>query len=294
MNTTRPLTTIKLVAVATALHLIPLHLLADTSTTNALANPVGQSTPSRTPTPEEKAIIDAYIAIPPDHPSPKIDTNILDKSGKPNAGFAKTNGRFLAKHEEFLKRAKSGPIGILFLGDSITEGWLRGSGPLWKGYEDKYQAADFGISGDKTQHVLWRIENGELDGIDPKLVILMIGTNNNKDTAEAILRGDLKIVESIHAKLPHAKLLVLGIFPRGKDPADPKVKELREKLATVNAGLAKLDDGKQTRYLYFGEKFMNPDGKIPADIMPDGLHPNAKGYEIWAAAMQPTLDQMLQ
>ncbi len=201
--------------------------------------------------------------------------------------------RFKMMHESFLQRGKDGKIGVLFLGDSITEGWRRAP-DVWNKHYGKYDPANFGIGGDRTQHVLWRIENGELDGIRPKVVVLMIGTNNIGYPAEEILKGDRKIVEQIHKRLPDSKLLLLAIFPRGADPKAPNVAGMRERLRAVNAELAKLDDGKRTRYLDLGPRFLDADGNLPADVMPDALHPNAKGYQIWAEAMQPLLDEMMQ
>lgn len=211
----------------------------------------------------------------------------LGKDGKPNSGF-------LSQHESFLKRGKEGPIGVLFLGDSITAGWNGSGKQVWAKTYGTMQAANFGIGGDRTQHVLWRIANGELDGISPKVLVLMIGTNNIGNSAEDILKGDEKIISEIHAKLPTTKLLLLGIFPRGADPKDPKVKGMREKIAIVNQSLAKLDDGKLTRYLDIGPKFLDGEGVLAKEIMPDALHPNGKGYEIWAEAMQPLLQEMMQ
>jgi len=200
---------------------------------------------------------------------------------------------FQMRHEAFLKRGKEGKIGVLFVGDSITQGW-NGAKETWESHFGKYDPANFGIGGDRTQHVLWRIENGELDGISPKVVVLMIGTNNSGYPAEEILKGDQKIVQQIHQKLPNTKLLLLGIFPRGADLKDPKVAAVRAKLKMVNEGLAKLDDGKKTRYLDIGSKFMDAEGNLPADIMPDALHLSAKGYQIWADAIQPLLDEMMK
>ena len=200
---------------------------------------------------------------------------------------------FEQKHESFLKRGKEGPIGVLFLGDSITEGWGKAK-KVWDEHYGKDHPANFGISGDQTQHVLWRIDNGELDGISPKVVVLMIGTNNKLYPKEQILAGVEKVVSEIHEKLPDSKLLLLAIFPRGANPADKSVAEIREKLTFVNEALAKLDDGAKTRYLDIGPKFLDADGKLPKEIMPDALHPNEKGYQIWADAMQPLLDEMMK
>jgi hypothetical protein len=113
-----------------------------------------------------------------------------------------------------LERAKAGPIGVLFLGDSITEGWAKAP-HVWERYYAKLQPANFGIGGDRTEHVIWRIENGELDGIHPKVVVLMIGTNNSADySGEEIAAANQKIIGLIHAKIPDAKVLLLAIFPR--------------------------------------------------------------------------------
>jgi lysophospholipase L1-like esterase len=210
----------------------------------------------------------------------------IGKDGQVDKGF-------LAQHESFLKRGKEGPIGVLFLGDSITAGWGHAK-DVWDMHYGTQQPANFGIGGDRTQHVLWRIDNGELDGIKPKVVVLMIGTNNIGDSAENITKGDSKIVAEIHAKLPDAKLLLLGIFPRGADPKNAGVAGMRAKIAEVNTALAKLDDGAKTRYLDIGAKFLDADGVLAKDIMPDALHPNEKGYQIWADAMQTLLNDMLK
>ena len=211
----------------------------------------------------------------------------------PSVAAIKPGEVFVKMHESFLKRGKEGPIGLLFIGDSITQGWTKAA-DTWAKYYEKYQPANFGIGGDRTQHVLWRIENGELDGISPKVVVLMIGTNNTGgDSGEAIAKADCKIVQAIRAKLPKTKVLVLGVFPRG----DKKTGELSAgampKIKEINAVLAKLDDGKTVRYLDLADKFI-VNGKIPMEIMPDQLHPSAKGYQIWAETMQPLLEEMMK
>jgi beta-glucosidase len=178
---------------------------------------------------------------------------------------------------------------VLFLGDSITHRWL-GSPDIWQKYYGRYDPADFGIEGDRTEHVLWRIAGGELDGIHPKVVVLLIGTNNIGYPVDDIVKGDTKVVSEIHSRLPDTKVLLLGIFPRGADPADP----VRAKIKDVNAALAKLDDGGKTRFLDFGDRFLETDGSISKEMMPDALHPAPKGYQIWAGAMQPLLDEMMK
>lgn len=211
----------------------------------------------------------------------------------------KDDGAFLRRHEAFLQRAKEGPIGVLFLGDSITAGWTKAP-HVWEHYYGKFQPANFGIGGDQTQHVIWRIENGELEGIQPKVVVLMLGTNNSAaHTTEEIAAADRKIIELIRAKIPAAKVLLLGIFPRGprKNAQGVVTDDAVKRMAVingVNAELAKLDDGTNIRYLDLSAKFLCDDGKIPSIIMPDQLHPNAAGYQLWADAMQPLLTEMMK
>ncbi len=210
----------------------------------------------------------------------------------------KDNGQFVKRHESFLARGKAGPIGVLFLGDSITDNWSRAP-EIWAKYYGQYQPANFGIGGDTTQNVIWRIEQGELDGIHPRVVVLMIGTNNagSNDAAE-IFAADQKIVGMIRTRLPDAKILLLAIFPRGsrknRDGTEDNYALRMEIINAVNPQLATLDDGVHVRYLDIGAKFLGPDGKIPDAIMSDHLHPTGAGYQIWADAMQPLLAEMIR
>jgi lysophospholipase L1-like esterase len=247
------------------------------------------------PTPDQAALIKQVQAEPTDEPAAKFDLNLADRKGVPNEHFGQMDQYFSNKHESFLKRDKAGPIGLLFVGDSITDFWGGRGAKVWAKEYGKFDPADFGVSGDRTEHVLWRIANGELDGISPKVVVLMIGTNNINSTADKIIAGDSKIVEQIHAKLPDTKLLLLGIFPRGVDPKKSKsVAAIRDKISTVNAAIARLDDGAKTRYLDIGDKFLTPDDVLTPEVMPDGLHPSARGYQIWADAMRPLLEEMMK
>ncbi len=208
------------------------------------------------------------------------------------------NKRFFELHESFLARTKAGPIGLLFLGDSITEGWKKAP-HIWEHYYGAFQPANFGISGDQTQHVIWRIENGELDGITPKVVVLMIGTNNtSQHTAAQIAAADRRIVQMLRTRLPAAKVLLLAIFPRGLDKnkdgtIDPRPRRM-EIINAVNPELAKLDDGRMVRFLDINANFLGNDGTIPRGIMPDQLHPSAAGYQLWAEAIQPLLQEMMK
>jgi lysophospholipase L1-like esterase len=196
------------------------------------------------------------------------------------------------RHHKFLEIAKKGEVEVLFLGDSITQGWEGAGKGVWKERFEPLKTANFGIGGDQTQHVLWRLREGkELHGISPKVVVLMIGTNNTHgNSAEEIAEGITAIVEEIKHELPHGKVLLLGIFPRGEKPSNT----YRAKIKDVNERIAKLDDAKTVRYLDIGEKFLQSDGTLSKDIMPDFLHLTPKGYQIWADAIQPTLTEMLK
>lgn len=212
----------------------------------------------------------------------------------PKAG----NAGFFELHESFLARGKAGPVGLLFLGDSITYGW-RKAPHIWEHYYGPYQPANFGIGGDRTQHVLWRMDNGELDGINPKVVVLMIGTNNTgTNTAAEIAAADRKIVAELREKLPETKILLLGIFPRGPlknnavHIADSETRMAN--IRTINADLATLDNGDTIRYLDITKAFLDDAGHISHIIMPDQLHPNAVGYQLWAEAMDPLLTEMMK
>jgi lysophospholipase L1-like esterase len=226
-------------------------------------------------------------------PAP-VDAPVDASAAIPKTG----NARFFELHEKFLARAKAGPIGVLFLGDSITEGWNKAP-HIWEHYYGKLEPANFGIGGDQTQHVIWRIENGELDGIHPKLVVFMLGTNNTAaHSAEQIAAADRKIIGLLRTRLPEAKVLVLAVFPRGprknRDGTPDPWEKRMDVIKAVNADLAKLDDGKTIRFLDINARFLGNDGTIPNIIMPDQLHPNAAGYQLWAEAMDPLLKEMLK
>lgn len=227
--------------------------------------------------PVRRPIIQAATE-PADVPAQKL---LKDKSLDPY---------FIQMRESFVKRGQAGEIGLLFIGDSITGGWQRSGVDVWTKYYSPFHPAIFAIGGERTQYLLWGIEHGELDNINPKIVVLLVGTNNIDYPAEDIVRADVKIVQEIHDKLPRTKLLLLGIFPREYSPSDP----VRVKIKKVNTELAKLDDGKQTRFLDIGNRFLTPTDALNSELMPDYLHPNAKGYQVWAEAMQPLLDEMMK
>jgi lysophospholipase L1-like esterase len=195
------------------------------------------------------------------------------------------------RQEDFNARIKQGNADLLFIGDSITHGWEGpGAAEIWQKYYGKRNAVNLGIGGDQTQHVLWRLDHGNLDGISPKLAVLMIGTNNAaSNKPEEIAEGVKAIVEKLQAKLPKIKVLVLAIFPRGPNNDD----HLRQVNAKANEIIAKLADNQKVFYLDIGPKFLAADGTLSKDIMPDLLHPNEKGYAIWAEAIEPTVAKLM-
>lgn len=208
---------------------------------------------------------------------------------------APRDGHAQELHEQYLERAARGEIDLLFLGDSITEGWNEFH-PSWKRHFSKRNAANFGIGGDRTQHVLWRLENGEIAGIQPRVVVLMIGTNNiGQNSAEEIAEGVEAIVEKLKTGLPGTRILLLGVFPRGSaESPDQTEVEPDPRVGQVNAIIKGLGDGERVTYLDIGAAFLNEDGKIPRDLMPDFLHLSRAGYWTWAEAMEPTLWELLE
>jgi beta-glucosidase len=197
------------------------------------------------------------------------------------------------ERQELINSRTKEQVDLLFLGDSITHGWEGEGKDVWEKYYTPRHAMNAGIGGDRTQHVLWRLENGNLEGIHPKAAVIMIGTNNSNgedNTATEIADGIKAIVLKLREKTPETKVLVLAIFPRGDKP-NPQ----REKIAEVNKQVAAWDvvDGKNVIFFDFGDKFLDKDGNLPAEIMPDFLHLSPKGYEIWAEAIEPQVTALL-
>lgn len=178
---------------------------------------------------------------------------------------------------------------IVFDGDSITENWKNAGNEIWAQCFAPYGAVNFGIGGDRTQNLLWRLSQGQGEGMHPKLVILMIGTNNIRFPAEQIFDGVRAVVEAYRKRFPDSVILLQGILPREERPDDP----LRATVKQVNDRLAGLADGKNLLFVDFGGKFLRPDGFIGRDIMPDFLHPNKQGYQIWADAIRTYIDKYL-
>ena len=201
---------------------------------------------------------------------------------------------WLDKHNKQVEYAHRNTCEIMFLGDSITEGWMvqaRGLG-AWNKYYLPLKAVNFGISGDRTEHVLWRLESGGIlsEKIQPKLVVLLIGTNNIwRDSEEQIAEGVSLIVKDILERAHKANVLLLAIFPRSQNADNP----VRAKIAKTNALIEKLTENPRVTFLDIGKNFLEPDGDLSPKIMNDYLHLTPEGYEIWVKAMDPYVKKLL-
>jgi lysophospholipase L1-like esterase len=205
---------------------------------------------------------------------------------------AKPLNRDNARHKQFLEIVAKGKADVIFLGDSITQGWEGNGKKAWSDAFAPLNAVNLGIGGDQTGHVLWRITEGkELEPITPKLAVIMIGTNNmGGHTSEQIAGGIKAIVAELRKQKPKMKILLLGIFPRSAKPTDA----VRDKIKKTNEIIAKLDDGKTVFYKDIGEKFLEKDGTLDKKIMPDFLHLSAEGYDIWANAIKDDVTKLLK
>jgi len=188
-----------------------------------------------------------------------------------------------------IDKLKAGPYDLILDGDSITDLWQTTGKEVWKAHFGTIRMADFAIAGDAVQHVLWQLQHGELAGQDPKLIMLMIGTNNSNEDPKEVADGINLLLNEYETRCPNAHILLLGVFPRGASAQDP----LRAWVAKLNAIISTYDDGKRVTYLDIGAKFLQPDGTLTKEIMqpPYFLHPTVKGYEIWADAIQPVIDK---
>lgn len=200
-------------------------------------------------------------------------------------------GGWMDRHNSFNERVKQGDVDLLFIGDSITQGWEGAGKDVWAKHYGPRKAVNLGIGGDRTQHVLWRLENGNIAGIKPKLAVLMIGTNNSNgedNTAEDIGAGIQAIAKKLRKDLPETKVLILAVFPRGEKP-NPQ----REKNAKASEIASQLADNEMVYYLDIGPKFLEADGTLSREIMPDLLHLNPKSYGIWAESIEPTVAKLM-
>jgi lysophospholipase L1-like esterase len=253
---------------------------------------VGCNAVQKQPAPAAPAAASTVAAAAPAAQAvPAAPVALAPASLRPNrALIPHLNAGFMSRHNGFVEIAKKGDIDLLFVGDSITDGWRSGGRAVFNQNFGSYKTANFGIAGDTTQGVLWRLQNGEGEGYRPKAIMLMIGTNNTGGNRPAeIAMGITAIVFEMRKDFPDAKILLLGIFPRGTPS-----QAVRQQIAAINTIISCLHDNQHVFYMDIGDKFLAPDGSIPRDIMNDLLHPTAKGYEIWAQAVKETLDGFMK
>lgn len=232
------------------------------------------------------AVFMAGCATPPP-PIPAVSTTAKSLCPEPR------EGGWMKRHESFNQLAARGGFDVLFVGDSITQGWEGSGKQVWEKDIAPLTAANFGIGGDRTEHVLWRFENGNLKGkLNPKVMVLMLGTNNTghrRDKPEEIAAGVGAILKKFHDRFPDAKIILLGIFPRGATATD----SLRVNNEAANKIMATFNGCWNIKYLDIGPKFLGPDGTLSKEIMPDLLHLSPKGYQIWADAVVPEIKAAL-
>ncbi len=222
--------------------------------------------------------------VPADRPAPRTDKNSQ------------------IAHEQLLAKAKQGGIDVYFEGDSIARRWGATDYPEflenWKKNFFGWNAGDFGWGADRVEHILWRLENGELDGVNPKVIVLLAGTNNigNRVPPDGIdgivanvTKGLQAVVQIMQAKAPNATIILMGIFPRNDNIA------VMPEIDAINANLARMADGKKVRYLNINGQLAGPDGKLHEGMMNarDKLHPALQGYQVWADALKPVLTELL-
>lgn len=200
---------------------------------------------------------------------------------------------WMPRHKEKIAlKEKMGQVDLVFLGDSITHAWDNQGKQVWKKYYEPRKALNIGFSGDRTEHVLWRLNNGAVDGIKPKLIVLMIGTNNTghrMDKAENTALGIKTILETLKTKLPETKVLMLAIFPRGAKPDDPK----RVLNDNINKIIKDYADNKNVYFQDINAKFLDKDGILQKTVMKDLLHPNQDQYQVWADAIENNVKALM-
>jgi lysophospholipase L1-like esterase len=216
------------------------------------------------------------------------------------SGVPRSDANSMLAHQQLLQKARSGRIDLYFLGDSITRRWGATDYPQflahWNESFHGWNAADFGWGGDKVENILWRIENGELKGVNPRVIVLMAGTNDvgrelpadGIDAASQRISAEIGVLlKAVRARAPKAVVILMGILPRSDNPAVMPV------IDGINGRIAMFADGHRVRYLNINNRFLDASGKLRADMMVDGLHPALPGYRAWAAALEPELSELL-
>jgi len=186
------------------------------------------------------------------------------------------------------RQAKNRDAKLVFIGDSITQGWETTGKEVWQNYYADRDPFNLGFSGDRTEHVIWRLTHGNLGKLKPQVAVVMIGTNNTghlDQDPDQVAAGIERILEILQRRLPETKIVLHGVFPRGEDPYDRK----RLNNLAINNRIQRYADGKRIHYLEIGDQFIQEDGTISKKIMPDYLHLSPAGYELWARALEPKL-----
>ena len=211
---------------------------------------------------------------------------------------------WLDAHRKRDARLRDGNVDVLLIGDSITAGWNKQPNLIKKFLGDLH-VVNLGHPADKTENILWRLQNHSFEKIDPGVAVVMAGTNNsNRDeyTPGQIAGGVRAIVAEIRKKLPQTRILLLGIFPRGSQEHRIEIKQGRTaagmnpqwvKIDTANRMISALADGQMVVYLNINREFLSEKGELPVEVMPDLLHPNERGYEIWGRTKQPVVREMI-
>ncbi len=198
--------------------------------------------------------------------------------------------RWKRMHEDQLALADKGNVDLMFLGDSITEGWPR---DIWDASFGAYKPGNFGIGGDNTGNVLWRLQDKRMARLSPKTIVLLIGVNNFglcDEKPEQVFAGIKAVVAALRKQYPDARILLNAVLPTGELPKS----ERRQNVVALNKMVATLDDGRHVVFRDYGASFVRPDGSIGTDIMGDHLHLTQKGYAIWADAMLPDVKKLMK
>lgn len=206
--------------------------------------------------------------------------------------FPQTESWWTERHERAVARVRQGNVDVVFIGDSITQGWEDEGRRVWDTYYKHRRAVNLGFNSDRTEHVLWRLQQGELAGIAPKLAIVMIGTNNTgirQDPPTSTAAGIKAILTTLRTRLPHTKILLLAVFPRSPSADDP----LRRLNAAVNDRIRAYADQQQVFFLDLGRRFLDHQGRLSEDLIPDALHPNERGYRLWAEGMEDEIRTLM-
>lgn len=233
--------------------------------------------------------------MPWQNPDYRVEIPATQATYRPQPGVEKGWTAWIRHHADRARWVREQQVDLLMVGDSIVFGWARTGKPVWDEFYGKRKAVNIGSSGDRTDHMLWHFQHGGLEGMkerNPKVVLMMIGTNNRgipelkgHDTAYGILA----LLKEIHAQLPESKIALMPIFPRGKSPEDAG----RLRNAEINDIIRNYADNQTVLWLDINHVFLNEDGSLKMELMPDGLHPNLEGYRVWAEAMEPTLVRLL-